>query len=296
MIERILVGTDGSEVADNAFSAALRLAKATGAEVRVLHAIESPTTYVSPFELDPSLEQERRQAREKILEDLRQRGADVDVPVRSTLSEGSPSEVMLAEAASWPADLIAIGRQGMSRLQRTILGSVADRLVRGSPVPVLTIRDPPQSTPPASLGRILVPSDGSEAALAALPFALELAEATGAGLDLLYAIPPELEGGKYLDRPADEVDKAHEQMANRALDPLEERCAKAGVSCRRFVLHDPPHKAIVQHATGRDADMIVMATRGHGGLQRLLVGSVTSKVLRTASTPVVTIRPPDTEE
>lgn len=295
MVERILVGTEGSQVAQNAVTAALSIARDTHAQLRAVHAIETPSTSALPASYQAQMAKQREREGQQVLERVSEEAAKLDVPTTTASREAEPDELVLEEAQTWKADLIAIGAQGRSGLSRAIRGSVADELIRSSPIPVLTVHQPPPGDALDTIDRLVVPSDGSPAALSAAPFAIELARAAGARIDLLYAVPPELEGGKYLDRPTTEIDEVHERLADEALDPLEGRCREAGVPCERFVLHDAPHRAIVEHSDASDADLVVMATQGHGKLERILLGSVTDKVLRTSNIPVVTV-PPTSEK
>lgn len=289
MVERILVGTDGSEVAGHAVSAAIRLAQATEAQLRFLHAIELPALYASGPEMDPRLTEEREQAGRRVLDNARDRAASRDIHTSTVMRDGSPGRALLEEAENWDADLVAAGSHGRGGLQRAVLGSVTDMLVRNAPLPVLTTRRA-WKEPSVPLDRIVLPSDGSELAARAVPLAIELATATGAEVDLLYAVPPEVEESARLDDSVD-LQEAEAHLAHEALAPLEEECRSAGVECRRVVRHDPPHRAIAGHAEDAETDLIVMATRGHGGIRRFLMGSVAEKVLRTAGPPLVTVQP-----
>jgi nucleotide-binding universal stress UspA family protein len=277
VIDRILVGTDGSELADRAARAALRLAEVCEARVRFLHAIEQLSMLGPAPEMEPRLVQAREDAGEQILAENRRWAEEREVPVDQVLRDGSAGELLLEEATTWQADLVAAGSRGRSGLQRAVLGSVADALVRKSPVPVLTVRESSvEVTGP--IDRILIASDGSELALSAAPVALELARCSGAAVDLLHALAG--------------PDAA---SAEEALDPLAERCREAGVGFERFVLDERPHRAIVDHAEERGIDLVVMATHGRGGLERFLVGSITDKVVRTLGPPLVSVRPDGAE-
>jgi nucleotide-binding universal stress UspA family protein len=180
------------------------------------------------------------------------------------------------------------GRGGLSRLW---LGSVADRFVRSSVHPVMLVKP---TTAPAHPGpfeprRIVVPLDGSPLAEAALPYATSLARAFGARLMLLRGL---IHFGGF--------DIAHLSLNPKRLDAerieveayLEERVAavrRAGVEAETFLLRDPGlAEAIANRA---EDDLIVMTTNGRGGLDRQVFGSVADKVVRSATCPVMVIRP-----
>jgi nucleotide-binding universal stress UspA family protein len=277
VIDRILVGTDGSELADQATRAALRLAEACQAEVRFLHAIEQLSMLGPAPEMEPRLARAREDAGEEILAENLRWAREREVPADTVLRDGSAGALLLQEAENWQADLVAAGSRGRSGLERAVLGSVADALVRKSPVPVLTVRESSFVTS-GSIERILLPSDGSELSLTAAPLALELARQTGAQLDLLHAIEDASPG-------------ENGDGTQRALDPLVERCREAEVAFERFAVDEGPHRAIVDHADDREVDLVVMATHGRGGLERFLVGSITDKIVRTVGPPLISVRP-----
>jgi universal stress protein A len=141
--------------------------------------------------------------------------------------------------------------------------------------------------------KILVPHDLSEHASRALALAAELARAQRGELTVLHVIAPYQpvlgfpEGVTWNLREEDIVTSARrslEEMVARAL-----KGARAPRTRCRVVLGDPFQRII---AAARDADSIVIATAGRTGLSHLLIGSVAEKVVRHASVPVLTIRPP----
>lgn len=147
MYKRILVPIDGSATSAKALNEAARLARLTGGRLRLLHVIDSlaqayaaepaPTAYVS--ELRPALLRVGEQL-------LAQAKADVDSPDLSIEtevhdSEGAlVSEVIVARARHWQADLIVLGTHGRRGIERAMLGSDAEQVVRIAPVPVLLVR------------------------------------------------------------------------------------------------------------------------------------------------------------
>jgi nucleotide-binding universal stress UspA family protein len=144
MFERIVVPLDGSEFAERALPHAEELARLTGAPLHVVRLIDlsftryGPYLYgVSPSALEQSLEDEERAAREyvgRVVEELRDRGLQVSSEVR----HGSPERDLAA--SSRPDDLIVMATHGRGGMTRWFLGSVAEEVVRRSPVPVMLVR------------------------------------------------------------------------------------------------------------------------------------------------------------
>ncbi len=138
-IKKILVATDGSEYTKEAVSTGLHLAKILGAEVTALYVIDQ-TSFVS-FPIDSSivsvyslLENEGKRA----VEDVKTEGEGLGVKVSTVVAEGSPTRKIVEMAADF--DLVVIGTLGRSALSKLFMGSVAERVTRYAPCPVLVVR------------------------------------------------------------------------------------------------------------------------------------------------------------
>ena len=151
--------------------------------------------------------------------------------------------------------------------------------------------------------QILVPLDGSENSERALPHAQELAQASGATLHLIQIVSRSEEfdmvrGGGY-DLLAAEYsrEQAREYIAaqiNRAGEYLKEaamRLETGGIQAETVVREGAAAENIVQYAQEKGIDLIIMGTRGQGGIQRFLLGSTTDRVLRTGHLPVLVVPP-----
>jgi len=138
-IKKILIATDGSEYTKEAVSQGLHLAKVLGAEVTALYVIDQ-TSFVS-FPIDSSivsvyslLENEGKRAVEEVKKD----GEQLGVNVTTVVAEGSPTRKIVEMAAKM--DLVVIGTLGRSALSKLFMGSVAERVTRYAPCPVLVVR------------------------------------------------------------------------------------------------------------------------------------------------------------
>jgi nucleotide-binding universal stress UspA family protein len=140
---------------------------------------------------------------------------------------------------------------------------------------------------------ILVPVDFSAPSMQALVYARELANKLLARVTLLHVIQTPLLGGgpttgmgmAYADLMAQMEADATQTMAGCV-----ERLREEGLECDSIVIHGAPFEQIVEAARARQVDLIVMATHGHTGLQRFLLGSVAEKVVRLAPCPVLVTR------
>lgn len=136
--------------------------------------------------------------------------------------------------------------------------------------------------------RILIPTDGSAAASAAVETALDLAEAHDATVQALYVIEP-----VYTDAGSNQVTEALTSKGERTVAELGEKARSRDLSATTDVRKGTPHEEILTFADTNDSDVIVMGTHGRTGLGRYLVGSVTQKVVRLADIPVLTVKRPE---
>ncbi|MXR19413.1 universal stress protein [Halobacterium bonnevillei] len=134
---------------------------------------------------------------------------------------------------------------------------------------------------------VLLPTDGSDAAAAAVPHAIELADRYGARLHVLYvADTTEYSTVTFEDDVVDPLTKQGEAVVDDAVEKAEERTVEAvGV-----VQQGGAYETILEYVDDQDVDVIVMGTHGRRGLDRALLGSVTERVVRTADVPVLTVR------
>jgi nucleotide-binding universal stress UspA family protein len=145
--------------------------------------------------------------------------------------------------------------------------------------------------------RILFPTDGSDGADHALDHALDLAERYGATLQAVHVVADvwypsgDPEG---FDFDVTTVERNLRDRGDRLVAEVADRAADAGVDCEtEVVVGRAPHRGIVDAIDEHDVDLVVMATHGRRGLDRLLMGSVAEKVLRLSSVPVLAVRLPE---
>jgi nucleotide-binding universal stress UspA family protein len=149
MYKRILVGVDGSATSLRGLAEAVRLAKATGASVRVVHVVSEPVADVAlaPSVYYEPLIESLREAGGKILEHAASVLRQAQVPFESMLVEaigGRVAEALVRDATESSADLIVMGTHGRHGIKRIVMGSDAELVLRSAPMPVLMVRDPPE--------------------------------------------------------------------------------------------------------------------------------------------------------
>jgi len=138
--------------------------------------------------------------------------------------------------------------------------------------------------------RILVPTDGSSETERAVAHAAELAATHGADLHAVYVVNSASFAGLPMETSWESVDGVLREEGETALSRAEDVAADHGVATTTHLLEGSPSKRIVEFAEGEDCDLVVMATHGRGGIDRLLLGSVTEGVVRASSVPVLTVQ------
>jgi nucleotide-binding universal stress UspA family protein len=184
---------------------------------------------------------------------------------------GSPSDGLVRAEAELQPDLVVMASHGRSGLARFALGSVAERLVREGTAPVLIVHA--LNPLDQKLDFALVPLDGSSLAEQALPMVEALAGKPVRQVRLMRAVT----------LPEESTE------ARRYLDGVRDRLQSAGLEVTIEVRIDDPATAIQD--AGERADLIVLATHGRGGFDRLRHGSVAERFTRQAQMPVLLVRP-----
>jgi len=296
-ITRILVPADFSATSDAALTYAQRLAEQFGASLHLVHAFEDPFTAAAfAAEMYTPLPLSMRDA---MLRDAQQR-LDDRLPAEqqarfegtTAILAGQPATVILDRAKATDASVIVMGTHGRGGMAHLLLGSVAERVVRHAPCPVLTIRE----APARSTKRILVPTDFSPTSDAALEFALPLAERLGASLHLLHVLDdPFVADGLSSEAYMTEAPTLRTAMLQDAQERLAHRASPTTPGVARIeteVLFGHGAKTIAEYAAAREVDLIVMGTHGRTGVAHFLLGSVAERLVRTAPCPVLTVRQP----
>ncbi|WP_254763708.1 universal stress protein [Natrinema marinum] len=284
MYDRILFPTDGSDVADAAAEAAVTFARRFDADLHAVHVLEFG-------ELPPGVEDdaadEFAHLGEEAVRSATELAADAGVDATGTVLEGGRPvhRAVLEYADEHDADCIVMGTYGRTGLDRFVLGSVAERILREAPVPVVTVHE--DTVVDSALDSVLVPTDGSDCAAAAVDHAIDLATVTDATLHAVNVV----DLGVFWDESAaialDALEDAGERVTERAV----ERAADAGVATAdAAVLTGTPHHEIVAYADEHDIDCIVMGTHGRTGLDRYLLGSATERVVRHTDVPVISVK------
>ena len=263
---RVLVPIDGAELSEQAAVMAIELLAQHRLELLLLRVASDPEHAV---DVGVSLEA------------VAARLSASPAAVTPLLAFGHPAEEIVRCADQHGADLIAMSTHGRSDLVRMLIGSVTDRVIRTSPVPVLVMHPPTMSldriSPPAGRRlRILAPLDGSTSAEESARMAVSLLRPELIEVSLVSVV----------GTPQRETSLAHEILGAAAT-----RLTERGTPATTTILEGEPANQIAALAEDSGHDLIVMSTHGYGMLTRALVGSVTDRVVRISPVPVLVIRP-----
>lgn len=278
---KILVAVDGSESSLHALRESFKLATDEKSWITVV-------SVVPPYEGDieligiRSLESAMRQPCEKALAEAAALAKTERALIKPVCEEGVPYERIVDLAEAENCDVIVLGRRGVSHFQRSLIGSTAARVIGHSQRDVLVV---PKD---ASVGwqRILVATDGSRYSKDACERAIDFAKSYGGELRILSVVdvPPEFfaEAPNALD---DMISKTKKFAAD-----VKAQAGSAGVKAESFVGEGEAYEVITSLARKEEVNTIVMGSHGRTGLKRLLMGSVTEKVIGHAPCPVLVVR------
>lgn len=294
-LKNIVVPTDFSGSSEEALCYAGALAEWYKAKVILLHVMESDT--MKPLRaVDGGMDliKKLKADRQGYLKGLVKLDDLAGVEVEPRIVEGVPAFEIIEAARDSVADLIIMGTHGLTGPQRVFFGSVAERVVRMSPLPVLTVRRPEHGFVECSIGgkrilglkNILMPTDFSEASAYAARYAIALAKEYKARLHVFHVISITATGPDKEFFESEMKQQAQESIDRFMKDEL------TGFEVGRGVKAGEPFQEIVTEARKKDADLIVMGTHGRTFLKYALLGSVASKVVRNAPCPVLTVKHP----
>ncbi|TDU83829.1 nucleotide-binding universal stress UspA family protein [Kribbella voronezhensis] len=276
--EFILVGVDGTPESQLALRWAIQAAAARGTAVRIVRAYLDQVAQWPAIGAEGFIPQSQADRYQAELD------ADVDI-VRDRLGYQNGSgwlanypaaDAILTEAPE--AELVVLGSRVSTKLGAAVLGSVATAVTAKAPCPVVVVRGTPADGP------ILVGTDGSEDSDAAVQFGFEEAQRTRSDLQVVYCWQP-------LGRNEVSIDDAEELLKDwlaESLAPYRDKFP--GVRVRAEVVAGRAAAVLAERSSG--CSMVVVGSRGRGGVRGLLLGSVSQNLLHHANCPIAVVRPP----
>ena len=300
--KNILLTTDLSSNADSAIPYAVALAKRHGGTIHLFHVLEDEARealaagiVIGVTEWIANLHKHHT---EKVAAMAQRIEKDSGIKTIYAVVRGNPAKEVATYAKKFDVDIVVIATHGRTGLVRFLLGSVAERVVRLSPAPVLTVR-PGAIVPNDGLHfrAILLPTDFSENAAVVQPFAVELAREAGAKLLLVHVVEDSV---YYASAAAGEgIGVDVEAWLTTICAEAEKRLhseaaalsAKSGLEVVPIMSRGRAAERLVELATEHHADLMVISTHGYTGLSHLIFGSVAERIVRISHVPVLSIKP-----
>jgi|Deesub1362A_J573_1020465.scaffolds.fasta_scaffold06375_2 nucleotide-binding universal stress UspA family protein len=277
---KILVAVDGSEASKNALRQAFKLAFDEKMWITVL-AINPP--YRGDLSLIgvSNISEVLKGRGEEILEEAKKIAEEERASIKTRLEEGEPYEKIVEVAEEEKCQVIFMGRRGLSQIERSLMGSVTAKVIGHFKGRIFVI---PEGK---SLGwrNILVATDNSSYSHVALEEAINYAASYNGSLNVVNVV---YTNDEYLANAPDVVAKMIEN-AKSYLQEIKKRIDEKGLNGKIYVREGEPFRKIVDLAKEIKADTIIMGSHGRTGLKRVLMGSVTSRVIGYAPCPIMVV-------
>ena len=308
MYSKVIAPLDGSELAERALPYAQLVARGLSIPIELVEAFDVLPPAVhnqgSMYALDTMLDEARRRSEHYIAgvaEALRTAG----YAVSSATLPGAPHQAIADRANADPNALIVMCTHGRGGVTRWALGSVADKVLHIVPNPMLIVRAAAvAASSEIAIETVLVPLDGSELAETSLEHAVSVADAVGAAVALARVTHTReyyrrhLTGPRAVTGPSpanwvDDLMRADAEAASDYLTGAQRRLAAQRPDAGRIDIlhlrHESPAQAIIDQAADHKT-LVVMTTHGRSGIGRMLLGSVTDRVVRHSNAPALVVR------
>jgi nucleotide-binding universal stress UspA family protein len=294
MFTRVLVPLDGSDNAEKVLPHARALARTLGIPITLMTVIGTAADFFTgkARHLDTLIEDSMRNS-EEYLKKISKTFPGASIQYR--VEKGRAGDAIITNAAADNGTLVTMASHGHSGINRWLLGSTAERVVRGAKNPVLVVRANEEASSEGEVApdSIIVPLDGSAFAESVLPYVVELAKAFPAKVTLLrsYSLKEVI---LSFDEYTPDLDELKGELKWEAMSYLDEKMAElksrglVDVTC--FVTEGDAAETIIEKGQGAPNTLIAMSTHSGSTIKHWVLGSVTEKVLRHASNPLLTIR------
>jgi nucleotide-binding universal stress UspA family protein len=289
-IQSVLCPIDFSEFSVNAYQYAESLAWHYKAKLLLQHVLYSlkPLDFWNIY--PESYEEICRKCRadiEQKLQDFARQHTRTEIHPLFFAQDGSVTDLILSLAEAYAVNLIVMGTHGLRGVDRLMLGSVTERVLRSARCPVLAVRKPahhavstPADSGPIHLKKILLCMDFSDHAHRASEYALSMAKEYGAELTLLH-VREHFPNSAELESATTEIQKQLEQAV-----PAGQR---EGCRVNSRVRIGKAYEQIIQLAVEAQTDLVIMGVRGRGALDTALFGSTTYRVMQLGPCPVLAV-------
>lgn len=303
-IKKIIWATDGSKESEEALNYARFFAKRFNSEIIGVHVIEMPERMIYDYVTDPQSEHYGwlKKAEEDFAAKLAATADDLTdegLNFRGEILKGGPSKEIVRFARNEKASLIVLGKRGLGLIDTMLVGSTTLRVLRESSIPVLAARRRDGKSE-LNIRNILVPLDIHGKVDSAIDYAIDLGERIDANISVMHVFKLSIydysdygihssvmevlmnDSSKELEKRIDEI-KLRRGTQKKGVKKLEISTA--------MTQKLNPAVAIVEYASTKNIDLIVMNTHGRKGVKRLILGSVTEKIVQESPCAVLTLKP-----
>jgi nucleotide-binding universal stress UspA family protein len=298
MFTKMLIPLDGSPVAEKVLPYARAIAGPLKIPVELLAAVDigEMGAQLTPGKakfLDTMVGDAERSSR-NYLNSVAAKAAGVQITSR--VVKGRAADVIIEQAAADKNTLIAMATHGRSGLNRWMLGSVTEKVLRGCENPLLIVRasDAIDADSKAALKTVIVPLDGSDVAERILPLVTSLARAMDLDVVLVraYNIPYSVYSGSdgYSAIDFEELTASLKEEAAQYLEKKSEELKKQGLKVSYVAKEGLSADEIIALGRATPENLIAMSSHGRSGVRRWVLGSVTETVVRHSEDPVLVVR------
>ena len=279
---KILVAVDGSDSSKNAFIQTCKIARDDKSWITVITTIPLYQDQFETLGIKEKVSKALKEEGEKILSEIKTIADREDAFIKLKLEEGSPFDIITDIADEGNFDLIVMGRHGKARIEKALVGSVTARVIGYSQKDVLVV---PMDT---SIGwkNIFLPTDGSRYNKGATEKAIDLAKSYHGQLKVISVVDVTEEFHTEAPGAVEELVK----KAKKFVYAVKEKAESQGINTEAFVREGESYKVITELSKEYNSNVIVMGSHGRTGIRRLLMGSVTEKVIGYAPCPVMVVK------
>ena len=287
-IKKLVVLLDGSIYAAQAIPYAEAIAKAANAHLVLLSSVKNETAV--QLEEFPVIAEQRQNYLNGVAEQLSENGVSVSTEVRGGYLADTTRQLVEEQ----DIDLVVTSTVGKSGNPHWLSGGISSKLMRQITKPVLLVQTADeQAMVPPKMSKILVSLDGSILAENTLPYARAFAKAFGSEI-ILLAVPqvPQMQDYRAPDKAVEQIRTQMEETMDNFLEAVGRSLTADGVEVRTMTKGSLPVRTIVSTAEEEDVDLIMLTSRGRGGLDRLIMGSVAESVVAESNRAVLMVPRP----
>lgn len=280
LLQRIVVGIDGSAEAAKAAALAMNLARAHESEILFAHAID----YAAASDRSAAVIEALTEDGHRILGNAKSRAMEAGVAARATLLEGRPEYAVTRYAGEMSADAIVVGSKGR--------GTTTEGILRLTMLPVFIAREFVPK-PGIAFEKILVAIDNSDPSDAAIQFGTKLAVNDGSRLAFCHVVDENTLYEEAANYGGATYPVLHEWLDEATILSRNAAAQAEGIGIRSVetaVLTGNPVAEILRFAGSQDADLLVVGAHGRRGLRHLMIGSIANALARRSTIPVLVVR------